>query len=225
MNVRNLVPRRVAGLPPGQRAIREFPRFADKPLRPAPIVGAIELTISVEGEPLRELNSDDLRVYETVEQTNDFHCVTTWTYQNARWSGVPVARVIADVLGHTTPPFAIASCADGHAAVFAAADLCGPDVLLATRLAGQPLNHRHGAPLRLVSPNQYGYKSAKHLVGIDFVAEEPVSTIGSKEHLRARVDHEERHAIVPGRLLRIPYRLIIIPTALAAERRLRKSPD
>ena len=75
------------------------------------------------------------------------------------------------------------------------------------------------APPRLVSPSQYGYKSVKHLVAIDFRAEKP--RVMAKEHLRARVALEERHPRLPGWLVALPYRLVIPPTAYVAERSLR----
>lgn len=45
--------------------------------------------------------------------------------------------------------------------------------LLATGMYGHPLLKQHGAPLRLVVPWMYGYKSAKGIQRIDFVADEP----------------------------------------------------
>jgi hypothetical protein len=38
-------------------------------------------------------------------------------------------------------------------------------------MTGKPLADRHGAPLRLIDPARYGYKSAKLITGIEFVAE------------------------------------------------------
>ena len=79
--------------------------------------------------------------------------------------------------------------------------------------------HGTASPLRLVSPSQYGYKSVKHLAGFDVRRAQP--RLGGKEHLRARVALEERHSRIPGRLLRVPYRMLIAPTAVMAERSLR----
>jgi DMSO/TMAO reductase YedYZ molybdopterin-dependent catalytic subunit len=36
-----------------------------------------------------------------------------------------------------------------------------PDVLLAYEMDGEPLARPHGAPLRLVIPDMYGYKNVK----------------------------------------------------------------
>ena len=86
------------------------------------------------------------------------------------------------------------------------ADVVAEDVILATHLNGTLLDDRHGAPLRLVAPSQYGYKSVKHLIGIDFRDDQPA--LMSKEHLRARVaaEGDDTHAAGFARL-RVPYRL------------------
>lgn len=47
--------------------------------------------------------------------------------------------------------------------------------ILATGLYGKPLPPQNGAPLRLVVPWKYGFKSIKSIVKIDLVAEMPVS--------------------------------------------------
>ncbi|HJW84017.1 MAG TPA: protein-methionine-sulfoxide reductase catalytic subunit MsrP [Anaerolineae bacterium] len=47
--------------------------------------------------------------------------------------------------------------------------------IFATGLYGQPLLPQNGAPLRLVAPWKYGFKSIKAIVKIDLVEEQPVS--------------------------------------------------
>lgn len=224
MRLLDLYPHKATGLPPGQRELQTFPRFSDQPLRWAPKPAPISLEISVEGSTVATLDADDLHRFERVEQTNDFHCVTTWSYRGLRWSGYSFASVIEEVMDAELPPYLVAVAADSRQGIFFTEDAMAPDVLLATHLDDQPLTPKHGAPLRLVCPQQYGYKSAKHLIGIDFRAEQPKSSLGPKEHLRARVALEERHSSLPNWMLRRPYRLTIAPTALAAERGLRNSP-
>lgn len=97
-------------------------------------------------------------------------------------------------------------------------------MFLATERDGAPLDRRHGGSVRLVSPLQYGYKNIKHVERIEFHSEQPEGSFGKKEHLRARVAEEERHSRLPNWLLRVPYRLTVVPTALAADRGLQKSP-
>jgi DMSO/TMAO reductase YedYZ molybdopterin-dependent catalytic subunit len=225
MNITDLIPRRAVGLPPGQRQLRVFPRFSDKPLQPPPDPSTIGLTISIEGVTVAELTAQDLDHYERVESTHDFHCVTTWSYRGLTWGGYRLAQIIDQLEGfESIPGYAVATAADNVSAVFLTEDLLAADVLVATHLDGEPLDGRHGAPLRLISPGQYGYKNVKHLVAIDFRGSQPPSAMGAKEHLRARVALEERHAKVPSRLIRVPYRLMVIPTTLAAERGMKRKP-
>ena len=48
-----------------------------------------------------------------------------------------------------------------------------PLSFLATGLYGKPLPQQNGAPLRLVVPWKYGFKSIKSIVAIDFVEDMP----------------------------------------------------
>ncbi len=45
--------------------------------------------------------------------------------------------------------------------------------LMTTGIYGKPLPRQHGAPLRVIVPWKYGYKSPKSIVKIDFIAEQP----------------------------------------------------
>ena len=216
-----LWPRRAPGLPPGQRRLEVFPRFGDQPLRSPPATGPGELTIGGAGRSEFTIGLDELTALGSKEQRSDFHCVTTWTRQGLTWGGVSMLSVWREVIApqvgtHADAPFIRAVGADRFAVVFHRDDLLRPDVLIASRLDGEPLDPRHGAPLRLISPAQYGYKSVKHLVALELHHDQP--KLGGKEHLRARVALEERHSHVPGRLLRMPYRLLIPLTAMLAER-------
>ena len=42
--------------------------------------------------------------------------------------------------------------------------------MLAYEMDGKPLPREHGAPLRLVIPEMYGYKNVKWLKGIELVS-------------------------------------------------------
>ena len=50
-----------------------------------------------------------------------------------------------------------------------------PLTLLATGIYGKPLPKQHGAPVRLVVPWKYGFKSIKSIVKIEFVETQPSS--------------------------------------------------
>ncbi|MEC4672636.1 MAG: protein-methionine-sulfoxide reductase catalytic subunit MsrP [Nitrospirota bacterium] len=47
--------------------------------------------------------------------------------------------------------------------------------MLVTGIYGHPLPKQHGAPLRLVTPWKYGYKSIKSIVSIEFTSDQPAT--------------------------------------------------
>ncbi|QYN40552.1 molybdopterin-dependent oxidoreductase [Pseudonocardia sp. DSM 110487] len=201
-------------LPPGQHRRRDFPRFGQPGLRPpaVPDHPALAVTGAVEHElrvPLTELD----RLVPRIDLVADLHCVTTWTATDLHWSGVSLRRFWEQVVvPRCRPAGAVAVIArgrDGVRAVLDLRDALADDVMLADRLDGAPLDNLHGAPLRLVSPRQYGYKNIKHLCGIEVCDTVPALGYSGSEHLRARVAQEERHPRIAGRLLRLPYRATI----------------
>jgi len=215
-------PRRHPGLPPGQRRLISMPRFSDDPLKPpSQMPDAPSLVITINGNSAADLGPDDFSRLEPAEHQADFHCVTTWSVTGLVWTGVPLVAVLASVGIHEAPtPYARVRAGDRRSAYFLWDDLVADDVILATHLNGEVLGARHGGPLRLVAPQQYGYKSVKHLVSMDFCSEVPRKL--GKEHLRGRVADEERHPKYRAKLLRVPYRFLIPPTAYIAERTLKR---
>jgi sulfoxide reductase catalytic subunit YedY len=69
--------------------------------------------------------------------------------------------------------------------------------ILATGLYGQPMPNQNGAPIRLVVPWKYGFKSIKSIVKIEFVAEQPTtlwSAVGPNEYgFYSNVNPEHPH--------------------------------
>ena len=69
-------------------------------------------------------------------------------------------------------------------------DLLRNDAVVADRLGDEPLSLAHGAPLRLISPQQYAYLSAKHLCAIKVHTSAPPIPRGFalfRQYPRARV--------------------------------------
>ena len=72
-----------------------------------------------------------------------------------------------------------------------------PLTLMAFGLYGEVLPHQNGAPLRLVVPWKYGFKSAKSIVRIRLVEKQPVSSweaaapreYGFYSNVNPQVDH------------------------------------
>ena len=116
------------------------------------------------------LSYDELRSLPRAHQVSTFHCVTGWTVKNVRWGGVR----LQDVFAQARP------LPDAHALAFVSAEDPYVDfltmkqaslaaVMLAYEMDGKPLPREHGAPLRLVIPEMYGYKNVKWLNRIQLV--------------------------------------------------------
>jgi DMSO/TMAO reductase YedYZ molybdopterin-dependent catalytic subunit len=209
-----------AMLPPGQSAIRGFPRFGTHARRPPPPVPAAP-TLALGGavaDPVA-VPLDELRSLRRREVVADLHCVAGWSATGLCWEGVPFSDFHREVLA----PRAAGAVShlklvggDGHYAVVLLEDVLAEDVLLADRLDGRPLDGDHGAPLRLVSPGQYGFVNTKHLCRIELLTAEPATGVGPasteahvflrllgyRRFVRARVWEEERHPFLPPRLVR-----------------------
>ena len=112
----------------------------------------------------------DLRDLPSAHQVSTFHCVTGWTVKNVDWKGVRLQTIF----DHAEP------LENAHALQFVSAEVpyidyltkkqsLLPDVMLAYEMDGKPLAREHGAPLRLVIPDMYGYKGVKWLDRINLV--------------------------------------------------------
>ena len=222
-------------LPPGQRALDGFPRFGTHFNRPAPKVPA-DPVIEIGGavtEPIA-FPLADLATLARQEITADFHCVAGWSATDLRWEGVAFATFYRSVIEPALAPdtsitHLVFGGLDDYQSIVAVEDALADGVLLADRLDGRPLNAAHGAPVRLVSPKQYGYKSTKHLCRIDVHTSEPARTYHASSflqlglravtpHPRARVAQEERHRHLPGWAVRPVYRMLIGPIRALSRR-------
>ncbi|MBB4907446.1 molybdopterin-dependent oxidoreductase [Actinophytocola algeriensis] len=212
-------------LPPGQRLVEGFPRFGAHLHRPPPPVPD-DPVIALGGGAVRtssEVRLAELSQLPRTEIVADFHCVAGWTATDLRWEGVRFADFYRQFVEPALEPgvtvtHLVFEGMDGVVSVVEPQDALADDVLLADRLNGRPLDGDHGAPIRLVSPTQYGYVSTKHLCAVEVCSALPAHRLGTgvldrliEGHPRARVWHEERHGRISGRLVRPFYRAIIRP--------------
>jgi len=211
-----------ATLPPGQRAGDAFPRFGHTAFADRFPALPRQITLQLGGDVQRPLDiAASWSELPRTRQRSDFHCVTTWTKLGLHWGGVrfrDVYELIARPQAGADPRATLVEfrAQDGYRSALPLADLLADDVLLADELDGEPLPLAHGAPLRLVAPAHYGYKSVKHLKQLNFLCDanrhRPVGP-AFMAHPRARVALEERGQHLPGWLLRRLYRPLIGPTA------------
>lgn len=215
-------------LPPGQHRVDGFPRFGTHGRRPPPeipfepsieIGGAVSIPFRV---PLRDLETLPRR-----EVVADFHCVAGWSATDLSWEGVAVETFFHEVIEPAVPAgtqvtHLVFRGLDGYQSVVQLGDALDAEALLADRLDGRPLEGDHGAPIRLLSPKQYGFMSTKHLCRIDVHTSEPHVRLHPSlrtelalrlvwPHRRARVWEEERHRFLPAWSVRRIYRQLVAP--------------
>ena len=208
-------------LPPGQRRLDRFPRFGTHAGKPAPTISA-DPVVEIGGAvtPGVSVRVADLATFPRRHLEADFHCVSGWTAVGLCWEGVAFADFYRLVIEPALRPGAVVTHVelrglDGFRSVITIEDALDDAVLLADHLDGVPFGDDHGAPLRVVSPGQYGYVSTKHLGRIDVHTAAPVGGRRSfvldvllHSHPRARVWEEERHGALPGRVVRPFYRVV-----------------
>jgi DMSO/TMAO reductase YedYZ molybdopterin-dependent catalytic subunit len=120
-------------------------------------------------QPL-SLTLGELRKLSQETQNSRMKCVQCWS-SRAAWGGFRFGEILERAKPKKTAKAVRIECADRWYEYFSIQDLLSPRVLFAMDMQGQPLADRHGAPLRLIDPGRYGYKSAKLITSIEFTEE------------------------------------------------------
>ncbi len=144
------------GLFPGWRIYTvsgSMPKFDPATWR-LTIDGLVEKPVSLSYEQLLALPRAD--------QVSTFHCVTGWTVKNVRWGGVRFSDLLAaaaPTAAATALTFTSAEKPYTDSLTLKQAEL--HDAMLAYEMDDKPLSRPHGAPVRVVIPDMYGYKNVK----------------------------------------------------------------
>ena len=178
----------------GYNNFYEFGTDKEDPARHAP--GRLKTrpwTVTVEGEIKRPrtFSIDDLlKLAPLEERIYRMRCVEGWSMV-IPWVGFPLAELIRQVEPNGQARFVeFVTLADPQQMPGVRSPLLDwpyveglrldeaqhPLTLLAVGLYGEVLPAQNGAPIRLVVPWKYGFKSAKSIVRIRFVREQPRST-------------------------------------------------
>src|SRR4051812_41318055 len=158
-------------VPPGQYLTERFPVLT---VGPNPKFDLASWDFSVFGaveEPIR-LDWDELQALPEREVTTDIHCVTRWSKLDTTWRGAPVGAVLDRARVKPSGTHVMAYSDGGYTTNIPLAALYDDDVLLAHTYAGEPLAPDHGAPLRLLVPKRYFWKSAKFLRKFEVMSED-----------------------------------------------------
>jgi len=139
---------------------------------PVPPLDHTKYELKIKGlvEKPRAWSLADLRKMPQESQNSRMKCVQCWSSRTT-WGGFRFGHVLETTKRLKTAKAVRIDCADKWYEYFSIEELQNPRVIFALDMAGKPLADRHGAPLRLIDPARYGYKSAKLITSIEFVAE------------------------------------------------------
>ena len=157
-------------VPPGQFLSNKFPVLT---YGSTPKVNLATWTIRVFGlvEHEVELTWEQFKALPWTTVTADFHCVTQWSSLDNTWEGATLSSLVSPAGVQPQARFVMAHCFGGYTTNLPL-DLALDEGLLAHKQNGQELGEGHGWPLRLIIPSRYGWKSAKWVNGIEFMAED-----------------------------------------------------
>lgn len=164
----------------GKDVWRNVERFVTRPWE-LQITGLVK-------KPLTFTVDDLIRLFPQEERHYRFRCVETWAMA-VPWIGFPLAALVkkAEPLSSAThlsfQSFLRRDQADGQKSGeielwpyhegLAIQEALNEMSFMATGIYGRELPKQHGAPIRLVTPWKYGFKSIKSVVEIRFTDSQP----------------------------------------------------
>jgi DMSO/TMAO reductase YedYZ molybdopterin-dependent catalytic subunit len=158
-------------VPPGQYLTEGFPVLTVGP-NPEFDLSGWDFQVFGEVEEPLTLSWDELQSLPQQEVETDIHCVTRWSKLDTTWRGVLVRDVLEQARVKPAGKFVMAHSDGGYTANLPLDVVLDDDVLLAHTFDGRPLESDHGAPLRLLVPKRYFWKSAKFLRRLEVMSED-----------------------------------------------------
>ena len=160
-------------LPPDQTATDRILRWGiDHPgitsTNPQLKLETYTLTVDGEVENAVKLSWNDFMKLPQIVSVSDFHCVEGWSVLDCKWEGVRIEDIEKLAKPKDVAKAATFECADSYTTSLFREELAGDDVLLAYKLNDKLLEEGLGAPVRLVVPSKYAYKSALWVVHLRF---------------------------------------------------------
>jgi DMSO/TMAO reductase YedYZ molybdopterin-dependent catalytic subunit len=158
-------------IPPGQVLSRDWPVLHYGKI---PSIDISEWNFRLFGLVDREINLKfhEFAALPAVRVWSDIHCVTTWTRLNNLWEG-PSSKVVTGMVKlDPRVMYVIVHGAGGFTTNLTLEDFLQDDVLFAMKHDDKSISEEHGAPVRLVVPRLYFWKSAKWVTGLEFTADD-----------------------------------------------------
>ena len=149
------------------------PGFFVRYYRPLEPLDRDRWTLSVEGlvRDAQQLSYRDVLALPARAQASRMKCVECWSAV-AEWQGFHLSSLMEVAGAQESASWVHFHCADGYYESMPIQELLEERVLLVHRMNGELLPDAYGAPLRLMVPFLYGYKSAKAITRIEFAADE-----------------------------------------------------
>ena len=154
--------------PVGQTLTTKWP-VLDMGYHPSVGLDRWRLTIDGEVENPIVLKWEDFMDLPQIEDTSDFHCVTTWSKLDMPWVGVRLMDLAALVQPKETATHLLCYGYDTYTTNVSLEEALKPDVLLAHTVYGLPLEKEHGGPVRMITPQLYAWKGSKWIKRIEFL--------------------------------------------------------
>jgi DMSO/TMAO reductase YedYZ molybdopterin-dependent catalytic subunit len=158
-------------IPPGQYLTERFPVLTYG-RNPAFDLRNWDLQVDGEVDAPFSLTWDELLALPQTTITTDIHCVTRWSKLDTTWTGVRVGDLLERARVRPSGRFLLAHCDGGYTTNMPLELLYDDHVLVAHTYEGQPLEPDHGAPLRLLVPQRYFWKSAKFLRRLEILSDD-----------------------------------------------------
>ena len=129
-----------------------------------PEVDLEKWTLTVEGDVQHpgEYTLAQIQALPKLTQNTRHVCVEGWDVIGA-FGGTPITNFLKLVGANTSARFLEVECVDDYYESIDMASALHPQSLLCYEMYGEPLDRKHGAPLRLQMPTKLGYKQAKYL--------------------------------------------------------------
>lgn len=155
-------------LPVGQVESKKWPVLD---LGVHPDVKHADWRLRIDGACRKPLSLDyeEFLALPQVDDTSDFHCVTTWSRMDLRWRGVRFADLVALADVDEGASHVLCHAHDGYSTNLPLVEALKPDVLLAHTVDGRPLPREHGGPVRMITPQLYAWKGAKWINRIELL--------------------------------------------------------